>query len=281
MTPQPGIWRWVDRLEVALYRNGWPARLSRLLGYRPSIQVVEHQVPLAGFPDGTPALTVAFASDFHAGPTTDPHLLHEAAAALTAARPDVLLLGGDYVALDSRHIERLAPVLGGIPAPLGRYAVLGNHDHWNGAAPIVRALERAGIELLVNSNRRLPAPYGNIWICGIDDPISGAPDPQAALAGADGLRVVLMHAPANLVGLDGARFDLALCGHTHGGQLALPGGRPLIVAPGAHSRRYSRGRFRLDNGAALLVSVGIGCSTVPLRLNAPPEILICRLFGLA
>jgi len=280
MTPQPGLWKWVDWLEVVLYRNGWPARVSRLLGYRPAIKVVEHEVGLAGFPEGTPALTVAFASDFHAGPTTDPHLLHEAVATLSAIRPDVLLLGGDYVSLDSRHIQRLAPLLGGIPAPLGRYAVLGNHDHWNGADPIVSALERAGIEVLTNRSRRLPAPFERIWICGIDDPISGSPDPGGALAGADGLRVVLMHAPANLVGLAGARFELALCGHTHGGQLALPDGRPLIVAPGEHSRRYSRGRFRLDNGATLIVSVGIGCSTVPLRLNAPPEILLCRLFGL-
>ena len=280
MTAQPGIWRWVDRLEVALYRNGWPARITRLLGYRPAVKVVEHEVALAGFPQGTPALTVAFASDFHAGPTTDPDVLHQAAAALRAARADILLLGGDYVSLDQRHIERLAPLLGEIPAPLGRYAVLGNHDHWNGAAPIVSALERAGIEVLVNRNRRLPAPFEHIWICGIDDPISGSPDPVAALAGADGLRVILMHAPANLVGLDGARFDLALCGHTHGGQLALPGGMPLIVAPGEHSRRYSRGRFRLHNGATLIVSVGVGCSTVPLRLNSPPEILRCRLLGL-
>jgi uncharacterized protein len=88
---------------------------------------------------------------------------------------------------------------------------------------------------------------------------------------------VLMHAPGNLTNLECERFDLALCGHTHGGQLALPGGMPITVAPGPLSRVYSRGRFPLPRGGTLLVSVGLGCSTVPLRINSPPEILLCRI----
>lgn len=274
---QPGFWRWVDRLERLIYRNGWPARLARRLGHRPVVRVAEHAIELsAGVPEAR-TLTVAFASDFHAGPTTSPELLRQAAEALEAVRPDVLLLGGDFVSLDVGQIDWLAPLLGRIPAPLGRFAVLGNHDHWNGADRIVRALEAAGIEVLTNRNRRLAPPFQNVWICGLDDFVSGVPNATLALSGADGARLVLMHAPGNLRNLDGERFDLALCGHTHGGQLALPGGMPITVAPGPLSRVYSRGRFPLPRGGTLLVSVGLGCSTVPLRVNSPPEILLCRI----
>jgi uncharacterized protein len=275
--PQPTFWRLADRLQRLVYHNGWPGRVSRLLGRRPRVRVVEHRISLNRGAAGAPVLTVAFASDFHAGPTTRPDLLRRACDVLREASPDLLLLGGDFVSLDGRHIDWLAPLLGSIPAPLGRLAVLGNHDRWNGADRIAAALQAAGIEVIINRNRRLPPPYQDIWICGLDDFVSGTPDAGAALAGADGTRIVLMHAPANLLNLRGARVDVALCGHTHGGQIALPGGVPLTTAPGPFSRVYSRGRFPLQPAGTLIVTVGLGCSTVPFRLNAPPEVLLCRI----
>jgi uncharacterized protein len=274
--PQSRFWKLADRLQSLLYRNGWPARLSERLGFTPVVRTVEHHVGLSGGATGAPSLTVAFASDFHAGVTTDPRVLRHACEVLKLAQPDVLLLGGDFVSLDARHIDWLAPLLSEIPAPLGRFAVLGNHDYWNGAAHVIRGLEAAGIELLTNRNLRLPPPFQHIWICGLDDFLSGEPDARAAFAGADGARIVLMHAPANLLDLDGERFDLALCGHTHGGQIALSGGTPLHVAVGPLSRDYNRGRFQMEHGGALIVSVGLGCSTLPIRLNSEPEIILCR-----
>jgi predicted MPP superfamily phosphohydrolase len=274
---QLAIWRLVHRLELLLYTSGWPARLSRLLGFRPALRIVDHALLISGGAADTPALTVAFASDFHAGFTTDRDLLRRACDALRVVGPDVLLLGGDFVCFDARQIDRLAPLIGQIPAPLGRYAVLGNHDRWTDAEHVTRSLEAAGIQVLINQNRRLPPPFQHIWICGLDDFLSGQPDARATLAGADGVRLVLMHAPSNLMDLQGERFDLALCGHTHGGQIALPGGSPLLVAQGPLSRTYSRGRFGIDHGGVLIVSVGIGCSTVPLRLNSEPEIIVCRM----
>jgi predicted MPP superfamily phosphohydrolase len=265
----------MDRFQLLIYRNGWPSRLARFLGRRPGFRIVEHTVELSA--GSSPEFTIGFASDFHAGPTTNPELLRAACEALRQAEPDLLLLGGDFVSLDAHQIDWLAPLLGEIPTPLGSYAVLGNHDHWNDPNRITEALEAAGIEVLTNRNRRLAAPYQDVWICGLDDFVSGAPDVTSSLTGADGVRVVLMHAPANLVDLTGERFDLAVCGHTHGGQIALPGGTPLAVAPGPLSRVYSRGRFEMDHGGTLLVSVGLGCSTLPLRVNADPEVLLCRI----
>ena len=143
---------------------------------------------------------------------------------------------------------------------------------------MIEQLEASGIQVLVNENARLPAPYDRVWICGLDDHWSGWPDAAAAMRGAEGVRVVLMHAPSGLLDLGGERFDVALCGHTHGGQVALPGGLPLVVPQGRLSRRYARGRFPVGGGATLLVSVGLGCVVLPVRAFADPEIVSCTLY---
>jgi predicted MPP superfamily phosphohydrolase len=84
-----------------------------------------------------------------------------------------------------------------------------------------------------------------------------------------------MHSPSGLLDLADRRFDLALCGHTHGGQMALPGGTPIVTSGGSLSRKYSRGRYDLASGGKLIVSVGLGCSLLPLRTFADPEIVVC------
>ncbi|MBA3520874.1 MAG: metallophosphoesterase family protein [Gemmatimonadales bacterium] len=265
------------RLEAILYRGGWPARLARALGVRPTVRTTRHAIAINHGAVATPPLTLAYASDFHAGPTTDRSVLLAACAALRAATPDVLLLGGDFVTVVPAEIDWLAAELGRIPATLGRFAVLGNHDWWSDVSRIVKRLEGAGIQVLTNRNVRLEPPFGDVWICGIDDHLCGHPDAAAALSGADGIRIVLMHAPSGLLNLAGERFDLALCGHTHGGQLALPGGVPIVVPGGRLSRRYARGRFAVENGQTLVVSVGLGCVVLPFRLFADPEIVVCNL----
>jgi predicted MPP superfamily phosphohydrolase len=186
-------------------------------------------------------------------------------------------LGGDFVTGRPTEMEWLARELGAIPAPLGRFAVLGNHDRWSDAGYVIECLEAAGIRVLMNANVRLAPPFDRIWVCGLDDHWSGRPDAATAVRGAEGVRVVLMHAPSGLLDLAGERFDLALCGHTHGGQLALPGGIPIVVPQGPLSRRYARGRYRIGDGGTLVVSVGLGCVVLPLRTFADPEIVICTL----
>ena len=274
----PAWWhRLMLGLERRLYRSDWPARIGRTVGMPIAPRVTRHTV-LAGT-GGPPRcpLRIAYASDFHAGPTTHPALLVAACAALRDAEPDLLLLGGDFVESDAAAVDRLAPLLSEIPAPLGRFAVLGNHDWWSSPQYVVDALASAGVDVLINRNVRLPTPFDDIWVCGLDDHSAGTPDADAALDGAEGVRVVLMHSPSNLLDLGGQRFDLALCGHTHGGQIALPGGLPLVVAQGAFSRKYSRGRFHLATGGCLIVSVGVGCSLLPFRLFSHPEIAVCEL----
>jgi predicted MPP superfamily phosphohydrolase len=263
------------KLIDLLYTGDWPAKTVRRLGLQAPLRVREHLVAVPSI-GGRDRLRVAYASDFHAGPMTDRGLIAEACEVLKSAAPDVLLLGGDFVEYDARQIDWMAPLLGDVPAPAGRYAVPGNHDRWTDMNRITGALRRSGIEMLVNQSVRLPEPYHHVWICGLDDPLAGGPEPAATLGGAAGTRILLMHSPSGLADVGSEHFDLALCGHTHGGQVALPRGIPIVVPEGRLCRKYARGRFDVGGGRTMLVSCGIGCSGVPLRLFANPEILVCE-----
>jgi predicted MPP superfamily phosphohydrolase len=266
------------------YSGGWPARIARAVGFQRGVRTLHHGVALASWPPNAPRLRLAFASDFHAGPTTHPRLLDDARDALANAKPDVLLLGGDYVFLDAREIEALAERFASVPAPHGRYAVMGNHDLWADDRRIARAFERSGVRVLVNEEVRLAAPFDHVVVSGLDEPWVGKPDPSRAIVAEPPVtRVLLMHAPSGLLAIGERPFDVAFCGHTHGGHIALPGGVP-IVATGPLSRRYSHGRFRVARRASfatLFVSRGIGGSEVPVRLFAEPDVIVCDAFAAA
>ena len=257
----------------------WPAGVAVRLGVSLKVAVDHHDVRVANSLGGADRLRIAFASDFHAGPMTPRHVIDQAITQLTAANADLLLLGGDFVSLRAEYARDLVGRLAAVPAPFGRYAVLGNHDYWADGARITGYLRDAGVEVLTNRNARLPAPFGNVSICGVDDHTSGEPDADAAFRGSAPVRVVLMHAPSSLLDIGERSFAVALCGHTHGGQVALPNGRPLIVAHGLLSRRYNTGRFMINGDQTLLVSRGVGCSALPFRFNAQPNVVTCTLQG--
>jgi predicted MPP superfamily phosphohydrolase len=181
------------------------------------------------------------------------------------------------VTVRASYIDRLAPLLANVPARFGKFGVLGNHDLRADSAAVVEALSHAGVRMLDNEHVRLPAPYDELTLCGLDDPTRGRPQPELALDPVDGIRIVLMHSPDGLAHIARRQFGLALCGHTHGGQVTLPGGAPLHVPGGSLNRRFHSGRFELDSGdgGTLIVSNGVGCSTIPVRLFAAPEVHLC------
>lgn len=266
-----------ERLLGALLAGGVAARLSYRLGGLGRVGVTRHDIALPPALRLERPLRIGFASDFHAGPTTAPALFDELLALIRREAPDVLLLGGDYVSFATHHIDALRNFLRDARAPLGTFAVLGNHDVWNGRVPIEAALRDAGIEVLVNRSARLPGPFGAVSICGIDDPWTGEPSAQDTFEGAQDVRVYLMHSPDGLWRLDRQHFDVGFAGHTHGGQIALQNGAPLFRPSGPVSRDYCYGRFDVPGNGPLLVSRGVGCAGIPLRLNADPELLICTL----
>ncbi|HEX5071511.1 MAG TPA: metallophosphoesterase [Vicinamibacterales bacterium] len=273
-------WRkWWHAAERAVTIGRWPARLATQLGASSAVAVERQRIELDQPLGSARELRIAFASDFHAGPNTPDGLIDASIRELKNLKADLLLLGGDFVSVRPDYLRDLGHRLAQIPASLGRYAVLGNHDYWADGPAVSNALTDAGIHMLTNRNVALPAPFEHVSLCGLDDYSDGDPDADAAFAGARAVRIVLMHGPSTLLHVGERPFAVALCGHTHGGQIALPDGRPIKVALGPLSRRYNAGRYALDQGRVLLVSRGIGCSTIPLRFNAPPAILECTVTG--
>lgn len=266
-----------ERFLNAALLKGRVAGISYRLGGLGRVRVTRHDVDLGAARRLARPLRIGFASDFHAGPTTHKGVFDDLLATVRAEAPDVLLLGGDYVCFDAENVVALADFVAGARAPLGTYAVIGNHDIWNGRSVIEDALRAGGADVLVNRSIALPAPFGDVSVCGIDDPWTGEPSADATFAGAGPVRIYLTHSPDGLYRLQGQRFDVAFAGHTHGGQIALRDGAPLFHPSGPSSRAFCYGRYELPGNGPLIVSCGVGCSGIPLRLNADPELLICTL----
>ena len=271
------------KIEMVLDRvfrpTRWAARAAYSLGLQSArpVVVAREEVAVART-NGAPALRIAFASDFHAGATTDERVLRAACDTIDALEPDVLLLGGDFVSVRANDIHVLAPLLATIRAPLGKFGVFGNHDLRANRPVVAEALREAGVRVLVNETLRLPAPHDDVTIIGFDDPIRGAPNGEL-LAGVNGVRVLLMHAPDGLLAAGDEAFDLALCGHTHGGQIVMPGAVVPYLPHGELSRTYPGGRYSVGEGerCTLIVSRGVGCSTVPVRLLCGAEVHLITL----
>jgi predicted MPP superfamily phosphohydrolase len=279
LTRNFGWWRRASEyLQDLVYGDFWPAAWASRI-WTPSFRVWHERIEL-GKPLGSSSrLRLAFAADFHAGPLTPPDSIRAACEALRAASPDLILLGGDFVSVASRHVTRLLEPFRTLQPPLGVFAVLGNHDYWAGARAVEAALREAGVELLINRSHRLPAPFENTILAGLDDHLCGHPDPEGPEWDATATTILLIHAPSGLLDAGTRPFDLVLAGHTHGGQICLPGGFAPVVPRGELSRQYLAGRYALPRGAQLLVTVGIGNSSVPIRLGPVPEVLICDLVG--
>ena len=266
----------MSTLDAALLQ-GLFAKWSYHLGLHGKFAVTTHEVRVTAGERLPRPLVVAFASDLHAGPATHPKVFSTLLDELTARAPDVVLLGGDYVSSNAKQIDVLCEMLSRCHPPLGKYGVLGNHDLWTDDSHIVRQLTAAGVEVLVNRSRPLPPPFESVSVCGVDDPWTGNADMTETFQGAGPIRVLLSHSPDGLLLMNGERFDAGFAGHTHGGQIAFRDGTPLMTAGGPLSRQYGRGRFEIPGNGPLIVSRGFGNSTLPIRINADPELIICTL----
>ncbi len=233
---------------------------------------------LPAWPPELAGLRVAVIADLHAGaPHVDGPRLARIVAAVNRRRPDLVALLGDYVDPEV-HLgttvspEAVAWRLGALRAPLGVFAVLGNHD-WRGDGPrVAAALRAAGIAVLENSSRRA----GVLHVAGVADARTRAPDLGAALADVpDGEPVLLLSQDPDVFTAVPGRVALTVSGHTHAGQVAIPGLRRLVI-PSRHGERYARGHV-VEGGRHLFVSAGVGTTGWPVRLLAPPEVPILRL----
>ncbi len=234
-------------------------------------------VALANLPDGAGAIELVFLSDLHAGPFMGPGDLVELIRRVNALRPDLVCFGGDLVdGWRSEEIGYYREALALLEAPLGSYAVLGNHDYYpRGQAQACRELlEEFGVPVLDNRGQRIDLDGGSLWLAGVEDSNEGQVDVAAALEGRrQGEPVLLLaHHPDVFIEAREHGVDLQLSGHTHGGQWRFFGWIPV-----KHSRHgYLSGLFR-EGDSALYVSRGVGTTVFPLRIAVPGEVALLRL----
>jgi predicted MPP superfamily phosphohydrolase len=230
------------------------------------------------------ALRVAVVSDLHIGsPYVDVEKLERMVTEINAAQPHVVVLLGDFVIQDVAGGEFVSPEviasrLRRLRAPLGVYAVLGNHDWWLDAPRVVKALRSAGIGVLEDAAVRLQAGSHAFWLVGISDFTEGPHDVTRALAAVtdDAPAIAITHNPDVFPAVP-PRVCLTLAGHTHGGQVALPViGRPIV--PSLYGERYAIGHVH-EHGRSLFVTAGVGTSIIPVRFRVPPEVVILRIQG--
>ncbi len=225
------------------------------------------------------SLRLVLVSDIHvAGPDMPPARLDRLVAQINALAPDLVLMAGDFVSdkrVASRRYrlaEAIAP-LASLNGRLGRFAVLGNHDHWRDAATARRELTKAGVTVLNNSAVRV----GPLAIGGLDDAFTRHEDVGATVAAmrrVGGVPILLSHSPDPFARLPDD-IALTLAGHTHCGQIRLP-----LVGAIAHMSeygdRYACGLV-VERGRRLIVGAGVGTSLLPLRLGAVPDIWLITL----
>ena len=256
------------------------AGLAAYAGWFEPRRLVVREVEISPphWPEALDGLRLGLASDLHAGvPHAGLDAVARVADTLNAQGPDVHLLLGDY--LDSSQILRrhLAPQavaeqLGRLRAPRGTFAVMGNHDWRHSGDRMWRALDAHGIAVLEDD----AVDLGGFWVVGLADLRFRAPDIPGALAQVPQGEpvIVLSHDPDSFPRIP-SRVSLTLSGHTHGGQVAIPlVRRPLL--PSHHGERYARGHI-VEGGRHLYVTHGVGTSGLPVRLNAPPEVVILTL----
>ena len=240
-----------------------------------------------GWPPGL-RLRIAILADLHSGaPLMSLDRVGRIVAAANALDADMTVLLGDYGPVS--HLvrapyapEEVAPILGRLRAPLGVFAIAGNHDWWEDEAAMARragrpewlaALGRHGITPLQNEARRFGQGF---WLAGLDSQLAfrrggGADDLPGTLARiTDAAPVILLAHEPDIFATLPERVALTLCGHTHGGQVRVLGYSPRV--PSRFGNRYAYGRVS-EGGRELIVSGGLGTSKLPVRFGVPPEIV--------
>jgi predicted MPP superfamily phosphohydrolase len=215
-------------------------------------------------------------SDLHVNQRLGMDYYHQALKEVADLQADILVSTGDYVS-DSSNIGLLKNLLQNLPARLGRFAVLGNHDYWADEVEITWALEATGFRVLSRHSARVALDDKTAFvISGCEMPWSKTPC-RITSPGAGEISLVLSHSADPILALNQLGADLVFTGHYHAGQIQLPWVGPLVV-PSIFGRRFYHGHFLVDK-THLFVSAGVGASTPAVRLYCPPDILVVDLYS--
>lgn len=265
------VWAWFIEPRLLLVRK---------------VTVTSQDLPAAF--DG---IRVAFLTDLHRGPAVSEERVREVVDKTNGLNPDLVLLGGDYTSAGPKYITTAIAPLAGLRARLGKFAVLGNHDHWYSAPQTRAALTAAGVRAIDNNGEWVAASYGHtvaaaeaaatgkaqIRIGGVGDQWEDTQDLGAALGGAkpSNFVILLSHNPDFAAKLPGGAVDLMFAGHTHGGQVTLLGlYAPVLPIEGGQRLRSGVSQ---QGKTTIMVSRGIGLIAPHVRFFCPPEIVLVTL----
>lgn len=262
-------------LLIALLGCLWSFQIEPVL-----LKSTFYSIKVPNWPEEKNHFRIAVLSDNHTGPGAFARKrLEWTVEKINRLQPHLILLLGDYMRGSEPHEsaspEVIAQIFGRLSAPLGVYAVPGNHDYWHNWDRVSTALEQHNIKLLVNEI----VPMEGFTLIGLDDfTEKGFPVLEfAATLRSDKPAIIMSHNP-DVFGLaELPEGCLMLSGHTHGGQVNLPFIGPPIV-PSMFGQRYAYGHIREKN-RQLVVSGGSGNSILQVRLNRLPEILLLELSG--
>ncbi len=258
------------------------------------LELRSQRIALKGLPAGFEGLTIAHLSDLHSSMIVSADLLKAAASLAMDAKPDLIVLTGDFVSgstkfisssvgrYDRKYLDRMLSSLSSLKAPLGIFGVLGNHDFWSGpeaTGEIINGFEKKlELKWLRNSSVKVKKGADSISLCGVDDYWEASCSLEKALAQTgEGVRILLSHNPDINELIDGRRdrVELVLSGHTHGGQICLPlVGAPFL--PSKFGSRYRHGLVR-DGARQTYITAGVGHLLLPVRFLAPPEVTLLTL----
>jgi uncharacterized protein len=234
------------------------------------IGLTRDTLEVSGLPAALSGLRIGLVTDLHRSDTVTHEIIDQAVQLLMREAPDLIVLGGDYVTWgDRRFVTPAAEALAPLTAPHGVFAILGNHDNDHDMPP---ALSAKGFVVLRDARTRLTIRGETLDLAGIRYWTRKLSEIAYVLRGASPNLILLAHTPMRLVEAAALSVPLVLSGHTHGGQIVLPG----IGAVAAREFPVIAGRDRREN-TTIFVSRGVGTVYVPVRLNCPPEVAVLTL----
>jgi hypothetical protein len=264
--PMGAAWGLAGAIAVAL-------GVDAVLG-RPRIR--KRVVRVTGLPPELDGYRIGQISDVHCGPHVPESRVSSWVARLNSLDLDLMAITGDLITHGSSHVEAVARALGGLRAKDGAFACMGNHDYFTDGEHFVRELERRGLNVLRNRGVVVARGGARLYVAGVDDTWTSRDDVDRALAARpEGVPTVLLaHDPDLFPQAQARAVDLTLSGHTHGGQLGVPGVRRLSLA--RLVTRWTAGLYR-QGRSWLYVNRGVGTTGPPVRLGAPPELAVITL----
>lgn len=241
-----------------------------LLYERHHLELTRTAFPVAGLPEALRGLRLGVLTDIHRSQTVSHAMVAAAVKLLMAERPDLILLGGDYVSWrEQRYVQPVAEALAPLSAPHGVIAILGNHDD---EREMPAALAAKGFTVLKDARTRLSIRGEVMDFAGLRYWTYKVADVAHVMRGAVPHAILLAHTPKRLLEAQQLAVPAVISGHTHGGQIVLPGlgaiaAREFPVIAGVEQRQ----------GTTIFVSRGVGTVYVPVRINCPPEVAILTL----